>query len=182
MPRPLAVIVALSLFPAGFVAAQHGEHASPEKLGTVHFETSCTPAVAADFDRGVALLHSFEFRAAIESFEARPRADAACAMAQWGTAMAYWGNPFGGVRSTAALEQGLAAVVKARMTGSPTPRERAYIDAVAALFENHATVSQRDRVLAYEKAMDAVVQCESARSRGDDLLRAGREPDGASER
>jgi hypothetical protein len=72
--------------------------------------------------------------------------------------MAYWGNPFGGVRSTAALEQGLAAVAKARTTGSPTPRERAYVDAVATLFENHATVSQRDRVLAYEKGMDAVVR------------------------
>ena len=84
--------------------------------------------------------------------------DADCAAAHWGIAMAYWGNPFGGVRSTAALEQGLAAVAKGRMTGSPTPRERAYIDAVAALFENHATASQRDRVLAYEKGMDAVVR------------------------
>jgi tetratricopeptide (TPR) repeat protein len=160
MPRSLAVIVVLSLIPPSFVAAQHDEHAgaSAEKLGTVHFETSCAPAVAADFDRGVALLHSFEFRPAIESFDRVLARDAACAMAHWGIAMAYWGNPFGGVRSTAALEQGLAAVAKARTTGSPTPRERAYIDAVAALFDNHAAVSQRDRVLAYEKGMDAVVR------------------------
>ena len=39
--------------------------ATPEKLGTVHFETSCSPAVRGDFDRGVSLLHSFEFRPAM---------------------------------------------------------------------------------------------------------------------
>jgi hypothetical protein len=163
MPRSLTVVVALSLVPTSFVAAQHDEHAgaSTEKLGTVHFETSCAPAVAADFDRGAALLHSFEFRPAIQSFERVLASDSACTMAHWGIAMAYWGNPFGGVRSTAALEQGLAAVAKARMTGSPTPRERAYVDAVATLFENHTTVSQRERVLAYERGMDAVVRANS---------------------
>jgi tetratricopeptide (TPR) repeat protein len=57
-----------------------------------------------------------------------------------------------------ALQQGLAAVEKARVTGAPTARERAYIDAVAALFESYATVSQRDRVLAYERAMADVVR------------------------
>jgi tetratricopeptide (TPR) repeat protein len=160
MPRSLAVIIVLSLVPPSFVVAQHDEHAGAagEKLGTVHFETSCAPAVATDFDRGVALLHSFEFRPAIESFDRVLESDAACAMAHWGIAMAYWGNPFGGARSTAALDAGLAAVAKARTTGSPTPRERAYIEAVAALFDNHATVSQRDRVLAYEKGMDSVVR------------------------
>jgi len=159
MPRSLAAIVILSLVAPWFAAAQHEEHsAAGEKLGTVHFETSCAPAVATEFDRSVALLHSFEFRAAIESFNGVLESDGACAMAHWGIAMAYWGNPFGGVRSTAALEQGLAAVTKARTAGSPTPRERAYIDAVAALFTNHATASQRDRILAYERGMDAVVR------------------------
>jgi tetratricopeptide (TPR) repeat protein len=160
MPRSLTIIAFLSLAQPAFVAAQHGEHAGAgaEKLGTVHFETSCAPAVAADFDRAVALSHSFEFRPAIESFDRVLAGDPACAMAHWGIAMAYWGNPFAGVRATAALEQGLAAVVKARTTGSPTPRERAYIDAVATLFENHATIPQRDRVLAYERGMDAVVR------------------------
>ena len=66
MSRSLAVIVVLFLAPTSFAVAQHEGHAAAagEKLGTVHFETSCAPSVAADFDRGVALLHSFEFRAA----------------------------------------------------------------------------------------------------------------------
>jgi tetratricopeptide (TPR) repeat protein len=160
MARSSVVIAAILFTPPMFVAAQHEEHTSVagEKLGTVHFETSCAPAVAGQFDRGVALLHSFEFRPAIESFNRVLATDAACTMAHWGVAMGYWGNPFGGVRSTAALEEGSVAIAKARTTGSPTPRERGYVDAVAALYENHATVSQRERVLAYERGMDAVVR------------------------
>ncbi len=53
--------------------AQHQPHAAGmagEKLGTVSFENSCSPAVKVDFNRGVALLHSFEFRAAMETFNA----------------------------------------------------------------------------------------------------------------
>ena len=101
MSRLLAVVVYLAQ--ASLAAAQHEEHlaAAPEKLGTVHFGTSCAPAVASDFDRGVALLHSFEFRAAIESFQRVLEKDASCAMAHWGIALSYWGNPFGGVRSPA---------------------------------------------------------------------------------
>jgi tetratricopeptide (TPR) repeat protein len=156
----MTVIVGLLLTPPFFVAAQHDGHTTGpvEKLGTVHFEQSCAPAAVAQFDRGVALLHSVEFRSAIESVDRVLEIDAVCAIAHWGRAMAYWGNPFGGVRSTAALEQGLAAVAAARATGSPTARERGYIDAVATLFEGHTTVPQRERVLAYEQGMDAVVR------------------------
>ncbi len=160
MSRVLAVVVVVYLAQSSFVAAQHEGHlaAAPEKLGTVHFETSCAPAVASDFDRGVALLHSFEFRPAIESFQHVLEKDGSCAMAHWGIAMGYWGNPFGGVRSPAALEQGHAAVAQGRLTDSMTTREQAYIDAVGALFDRYETVSQRERILRYETAMDALVR------------------------
>ena len=64
----LAVLVCLS---AALASAQHEGHGGgpPEKLGKVHFETSCKPEVRADFDRGVALLHSFWFPAAISAFQ-----------------------------------------------------------------------------------------------------------------
>jgi hypothetical protein len=152
------IVAGVSAVFAAFSFAQepHDQHAAGqpgEKLGTVRFETSCAPAVSTDIDRAVALLHSFEFRTAIEGFTAVLAENPTCAIAHWGIALAYWGNPFAGVRSQSALQQGLAAVEKARATGAPTPRERGYIDAVAALFEDHATVSQRDRILAYERAM-----------------------------
>jgi tetratricopeptide (TPR) repeat protein len=155
----LALLTALAAAPLAY--AQHDDHAgnqTGEKLGTVDFANSCAPAVDADFNRAVALLHSFEFRAAIAGFNTVLAADATCAITGWGIALAYWGNPFAGARSPAALEQGLAAVAKARATGTSTPRERAYIDAAAALFENYATVPQRDRILAYERGMAEVVR------------------------
>jgi len=142
------------------VAAQHEEHAgsaTAEKLGTVHFDNSCAPAVTADFDRAVALLHSFEFSTAIEGFNRVLAADGTCAIAYWGIALAHWGNPFAGAKSEVALQRGRGAVESGQKVGASTPRERAYIDAAGALFTATAA-SQRDRVLAYDRAMDAVAR------------------------
>jgi len=144
------------------VRAQHEEHsASPQAssgFGVVSFENSCRRALAAEFNLAVAQLHSFEFRPAIETFERVLATDDDCAIAYWGIALAYWGNPFGGVRSTAALEAGSAAVAAARAARTPDVRERAYIEAVAALFEDHDSVPQRDRILAYAARMAEVVR------------------------
>jgi hypothetical protein len=165
MLRALIVAAVSTVFAAlSFAQEQHDQHAGGqpgERLGTVSFETSCAPTVSADVNRAVALLHSFEFRTAIDGFTAVLAKDARCAIAHWGIALAYWGNPFAGVRSHSALQQGLGAVEKGRATGTPTPRERGYIDAAAALFENYATVSQRDRILAYERAMADVARQET---------------------
>src|SRR5687768_5670922 len=100
---------------AGQQVEQHA-HAAPA-VGAVHFVTSCAPAVQAEFDRGVALLHSFWFSAAIESLNTVLKGDPRCVMAQWGIAMSWWGNPFGGFRSPQALAAGLAATDAARASG-----------------------------------------------------------------
>ena len=73
----------LSLLP--FLSAQetHG-HSAPEKLGKVSFPISCTPAVQEQFDRGVALLHSFAYPAAEAAFQGVAELDPRCAMAHWG--------------------------------------------------------------------------------------------------
>src|SRR3954454_12733184 len=81
--------------------------ASTELLGTVHFATSCSPAVAPRFDRAVALLHSFEFGASIRAFNDILAADSTCAMAHWGVALSRWTNPMApGNRPAALLAQG----------------------------------------------------------------------------
>jgi hypothetical protein len=129
--------------------AQHEAHGAPDQIGSasVKFETSCAPAVRDDFNKAVALLHSFWFPEARKGFEAVAQKDATCAMAYWGMAMSQWGNPFGGLRQPAAVEAGKALVAKAQATGSPTPRERALIDAVANLYSDAQPSSQRDRVV-----------------------------------
>jgi hypothetical protein len=154
--RVTVIVAALSFAVAGAGAgAQEHQHAAGEKLGTVHFETSCAPAAAAQFDRAIALLHSFEFGLAIRGFNGVLAADSNCAMARWGIALARWGNPMvPNLRAAAQLTQGrqdarAAAAMKARAT----PREQGYIDAVAKLYDNFETTTQQARVSAYERAM-----------------------------
>jgi hypothetical protein len=142
--------------PAAARQETHDHGAATARLGTVHFDTSCSAAVQKDFDHGVALLHSFWFSAAIETFNGVLKTDPRCVMAQWGIAMSWWGNPFAGIRSQQALAAGLAATDAARASGAGTDREKAYVAAVDLLFRNAATADQRSRTLAYEKAMEAL--------------------------
>jgi hypothetical protein len=145
------------------VAAQDHDHGAtgaetgkpPEQLGKVHFETSCAPAVAAKFDRAVALLHSFWFPVAIDGFNEVLKADPSCAIAYWGIALSQWGNPFGAnSRSPQTLEDGWASVQKGLSFGAKTPRERGYIGAVGELYNRDAATEQRTRKLNYAKAME----------------------------
>ena len=89
MQRALTVL-AIS-FIAASAAAQEHEHggASLERLGAVRFTNSCTAPAQPPFSRAMALLHSFEFRRAIEGFEATLKADPACAIALWGIAISH---------------------------------------------------------------------------------------------
>jgi len=149
----LAIIIAVP----HIAAAQHEQHAAAgDKLGTVDFETSCLPATRGDFNRGMALMHSFEFGPAIDMFNKVLGADPNCAIAYWGIALSHWSNPFAGVKAGAGLERGLAAAQKGLATGNPTPREKAYLGAVSQLYVNASTIPHRDRTVAYAKAMEAV--------------------------
>jgi tetratricopeptide (TPR) repeat protein len=154
MKRLSCVLTLVLALPAA-ARAQHEHHGgSAEKLGTVHFETSCSPDVRADFDRAIALLHSFEYGPASAMFNKVLERDRSCAIAYWGIALCNWTNPFGGVKAGPLLERGRATVEKGLSTGNPTPRERAYIEAVAELYKNADTVPHRDRTLAYARAME----------------------------
>jgi len=130
---------------------------APEKLGTVKFATSCGPKVQAQFERGVALLHSFWFNVGLSAFNDVLKADPECAIAYWGIAVNRLLNPFGGEPGAKFLAEGAAAVEKGQAAGAKTQRERDYIDAVAELYKDAASVPWRRRVLAYEKAMAELV-------------------------
>ena len=141
------------------VVAQHQHPAGTigDKLGTVNFPISCSETAKPAFARGLALLHSFEFGPAIESFTAAATADPSCGIASWGIALSRWGNPFAaGIKGPAVLTAGSEAVAKAKAMGAKTDRERAYIDAVSNLFADAETRNQRTRTLAYRDAMKAV--------------------------
>jgi Tfp pilus assembly protein PilF len=159
-PRWSLPVVFGALALAGPLRAQEHEHAAGgEAIGSVHFPTSCNEAAQERFDRGVAKLHSFWFASANEEFAAAAAADPACAMAHWGTAMTHWGNPM--ARNAPSAEQtteAVAALARAEaLAGGATPRERAYIEAAAALYRDHETVGFLDRMRAHEEALQAVV-------------------------
>jgi hypothetical protein len=125
----------------------------PDKLGTVHFPTSCDPAVQPLFERGVALLHSFWFPEGLKTFNEVLKRDPSCSVAYWGIGVNRLLNPFGGQPTEAVVLQGQEAVEKGLAAAAKTERERDYIAAIAAFYgRDHAP--WRERAARYEAAME----------------------------
>ncbi|HXG57668.1 MAG TPA: hypothetical protein VNL91_01435 [Thermoanaerobaculia bacterium] len=118
-----------------------------EKLGTISFPNSGRPEAQAAFVRGVAALHSFWYEEAAEAFREAQRIDPGFALACWGEAMTY-NHPIWLEVDPGA---GRAALAKASAARTPTPREQAYLDAVAALYDEKGDKDSRDAE--YEKRM-----------------------------
>src|SRR5262249_32098919 len=156
--HPLFLTLAAALLASTTPASpQEHSHDGMGKIGTVSFLTSCNSQAQPQFNRAVALLHSFEFRAAIDGFEATLKTDPSCAIAAWGIALSRWSNPFAsGVRPPAVLQQGRDAVDRARKIGPKTDRERGYVDAVSRLYSVEDKTTQPARLAAYRDAMGAL--------------------------
>jgi hypothetical protein len=154
-PDWLKLIAAVFLlFPAMGAMPQEVQHATQEKLGEVHFATSCSAAAQDEFNRGVALLHSFQFSSAIEEFNAVLGQDPACAIAYWGIALSDWNNPFApGQRAEGQLQLGRHNVELGLQLGARTERERAYLAAVGKLYGDFERTPQQVRLLSYRDAM-----------------------------
>src|SRR5438874_350115 len=153
MTRVSVAAIAVLLSLRTIAAHAQDKRPSPpiERLGTVHLATSCSPAVAAQFDRGLALLHSFEFGASIQSFNQVLAADSTCAMAYWGIALSKWTNPMAaGNRPISLLRQGRQAAEAADLLAArASERERGYIHAVSQLYDDFEHKDQRTRMIAY---------------------------------
>ena len=132
---------------------EHAGHGDGDAFGRVHFATSCSPAVQPDFDRAVAMLHSFFYPETEKAFRAVAERDPSCAMAYWGIAISQRPNPLTAPFPEALLKQGLEAIQKARTTGSPNALEREWIEALVPFFQDYQTVGQRVRSERYEAAM-----------------------------
>src|SRR6266849_3443568 len=83
MVRVKSIAAMLLTLVASRSLAQEHQHRSGEQLGVVHFATSCNAGAQKEFDRAVALLHSFQFSRAIEGFNAVLGEDATCGIAYW---------------------------------------------------------------------------------------------------
>ena len=142
---------------AAFVApavAQHEHPAGdPGRLGKVNFPVSCDPSVRPEFSSAVAMLHSFWYEKASETFAAVAEKDPTCGMAYWGVAMTYY-HPIWQAPGPADLKAGVASLEKAKSAGAKTQRERDYIAALDTFYRDANTLDHPTRALAYEKAMD----------------------------
>jgi hypothetical protein len=129
-----------------------------EKLGKLSFPTSCDPKVQAEFERGVAMIHSYWFLIARRTFEGVLREDPGCAMAYWGIALDLLNNSLAVVPPRADAEAAWVALEKARAIGAKTERERDWIEALSAYFRDHDKTPVNARLGAYNKAMEQVAQ------------------------
>jgi hypothetical protein len=129
-----------------------------ERLGKVTFPTSCDPKVQAQFERGVAMLHSYWFTEAGKVFDAVAKQDPNCVMAYWGYAVNLLGNSLANPPPAKAAQMAWDALEKARAVGAKTQRESDWIEALSAYYRDHDKVSVDDRLLAYTKAMEQLTQ------------------------
>jgi len=124
--------------------------------GGANFPISCSPSAQTEFNRATALLHHMTYPRAREGFERVAAIDRGCAMAHWGIAMTLF-QPLWPTRpGPPELTRGWAEVEKARQPGRSTERERLFIEAAAAFFEDPASTDYWARIRRWEAAMSRV--------------------------
>lgn len=125
-------------------------------LGTYHHAISTrVPLTQQYFDQGLRLAYAFNADEAIRSFREAARRDPKCAICWWGVAYAYGPNinfPMDSAANVAAAD----AIGKARaLIANASPRERAYIVALAKRYGRAAGPAGDS---AYMRGMQAVAQ------------------------
>lgn len=149
----LIAAVSLSLLTPAW-ADNEPRTGEPEKLGRVHFKTSCTPEAQKQFERALAMLHSFFFPETVKAFVAIPTTDPQCAIAYWGIAISQRPNPLVGPFDAATLKRGLDAIEKGEATGPKTQRERDWLAALKEFYRDYDKVDQDTRTKNYARAME----------------------------
>lgn len=139
----------LSLASIGLIisALTLNANAQESQLGKVVFPTSGSEKAQVHFMRGLAALHSFWFEEALDEFRESTKVDPEFVMGHWGEAMAY-NHPLWAEQDTEAARKTLA---KIRDTSNITARERAYVEALRALYGDGDKLG-RDK--AYSAAME----------------------------
>ena len=148
----------LGTFLSALLAGTFATAAWTQELGRVHFETSCTSQAQERFDRGLAMVHSFFYPNTVQAFTEAAAADPQCAIAYWGIAISHRPNPLILPLTAAALKNGLEAVEKGKAIGAKTERERDWLAAIEPYYKDYDKVDQTQRGLAYERAMEALMQ------------------------
>lgn len=153
-PRKLLTAVSTALLLVSGTA-QSNDDEGKGQLGRVKFTNSCDPKVQPLLETGVAMLHSFWFSATEKTFRDVLAQDPSCTIANWGIAAILMSNPLAGVgaspKGTALAQE---AINQGRRVSPKTQRERDYIEAVAAYYEDWSNRPERARQQARAKAFE----------------------------
>ncbi len=127
--------------------------APPDQLGKVNFPTSCTADVQPTIEKGVALLHSFQYKESEQTFADAATKEPKCAMAHWGKAMArfhqLWDFP-----NDKTLKEGRKDIETAQKLHSANPWEQGFLNAAAAFFQKKSKMTHVDRTKAYSSVLE----------------------------
>lgn len=146
---PLGMAVLLSFLPSSLAASAV---ADPEHLGRVDFPNSCSAGAQPLIEKGVALLHSFQYQEAEQTFEELGTRDEKCATAHWGKAMSLyyqlWEFP-----DETKMKEGHSEIQQAQKLSSSNPKEEGLIAAAAAFYQNKSRMNHEKHTKAYSATL-----------------------------
>jgi hypothetical protein len=150
-------LVLLSSSSVFFFSAYPALAGDAADVGQVHFPVSATAPAQENFNRAVAMLHSFWYEQLDDAFSKVSSDDPFCGMAYWGLAMSYY-HPLWSPPDPVTLRKGWKAVQKAKEIGVSSQREKDYVDAIEVFYRDWDKVAHQTRSLAYSKAMEQLHQ------------------------
>ena len=126
--------------------------ADEARLGKVNFPNSCSPEAQPLIEKGVALLHSFQYQEAQQTFEELEKKDANCATAHWGKAMALdyqlWEFP-----DEKKMKEGHKEIAEAQKLDPTNPKEQGFEAAAAAFYQRKSKTTHTGHIEAYSSAL-----------------------------
>jgi tetratricopeptide (TPR) repeat protein len=153
MVRTLLKLVALAVVLQNFFCL--AAFAATERLGQADFANTCDPAVQADFQEGVLLLHSMEFEQAEKDLRRVESTDPRCVIAAWGLALAETERSGANSRENV-LQSGWNELQPWLSRPAGSEREQMYVEAVRAMYEGNQNTSGAIRWNRYLTAMETI--------------------------
>ena len=137
--------------PEATASSDHGTTGYGSTLGTVALDSSCNEQASKHLNEGLALLHHMTYEDARTAFSAAAESDSECALSYWGQAMTFIHPLWPDQPSAEQFLKGQELIVTAKSASQKTKREDAYINAVAAYFENGTERTEPERLASFEQ-------------------------------
>ena len=141
---------------AGVVLVSGTSYPNEVNASEVRFANSCSLELQKKINRGVTLLHSFEYPETTKIFGEIISHEPSCAIAYWGAAMSIW-HPLWAPPSKNDLITGAELLAKTEGLNA-TKREKEYIAALKVFFSSADVSSNRARAVDYSMAMNSVYE------------------------